>query len=192
MTAISIPIETDFESGNSRAWELLERRMKLPQRHRLLHGYPLYTGMRAASELTPARRMFIDKSKVILPELQRGLLIGVLPHPFCNPSVRGCGYCTFPHQPYRRSEALKQVNSVIREIRQHSRVIHEPGKCIKCGLCVQITEQETEDLGLSFIGRGFDVKVGIPFNGNMEEALKKAAEKCVTACPTAALAFRDD
>ena len=127
MTAISVPLDNHLESGNTEAWKLLERRMKLPQRHRLLHGYPLYAGLRAAGELTPVRRRFMDKSRVVLPELKRGLLVGVLPHPFCNPSVRGCGYCTFPHQPYRRSAALAQVSSVIREIRQHARVNPEIG-----------------------------------------------------------------
>lgn len=78
------------------------------------------------------------------------------------------------------------------QVRQHANIIYEPGKCIKCGLCVQITEREAEPLGLSFIGRGFDVKVGVPFDKTMEEALVKTAEQCVTACPTAALAFKDN
>ncbi len=77
------------------------------------------------------------------------------------------------------------------QVRQHVNIIYEPEKCIKCGLCVQITERESETLGISFIGRGFDVKVGVPFNKTMDEALAKTAEQCVDACPTAALAFKD-
>ena len=46
---------------------------------------------------------------------------------------------------------------------QHESVIYEDSKCIKCGLCVRITEKYSEDFGLTFIGRGFDVHVGIPF-----------------------------
>jgi ferredoxin len=70
-------------------------------------------------------------------------------------------------------------------------VLFEPGKCIKCGICVRITEQKREALGLAFIGRGFDVQIGVPFNAALEEALKVTAKECVEACPTAALAFKD-
>ncbi|GAB6167099.1 hypothetical protein JCM19992_30990 [Thermostilla marina] len=72
---------------------------------------------------------------------------------------------------------------------QHSNVIYEPGKCISCGLCVEIAEQARAPLGLSFVGRGFDVRIGVPFDRTLEEALGKVAEACVVACPTAALSF---
>ncbi len=75
---------------------------------------------------------------------------------------------------------------------QHSTVIYEPGKCIRCELCVQIASEATDSLGLTFVGRGFDVKVGIPFDGSLEDALGEVAARCVRACPTAALAFADD
>jgi len=71
-------------------------------------------------------------------------------------------------------------------------VIYEPGKCIACGLCVQITREAAEPLGLTFIGRGFDVKVGVPFDRSLAEGLRRTAAECVAACPTGALAFQDD
>jgi NADH dehydrogenase/NADH:ubiquinone oxidoreductase subunit G len=46
-----------------------------------------------------------------------------------------------------------------------------------------------EPLGLTFIGRGFDVQVAAPFNQSIEEGLLKVAEECVKHCPTGALAF---
>lgn len=79
-----------------------------------------------------------------------------------------------------------------RQIDQHSEIIYEPGKCIFCGLCIQIASSHGEPLGLSFVGRGFDVRVGVPFNRSMEEALSKVAAECVAACPTAALAFKEE
>jgi len=75
---------------------------------------------------------------------------------------------------------------------QHPDVIYEPGKCIKCGICVRLASEHREPLGLTFIGRGFDVRVGAPMNRSLSEALTKAATACVRACPTGALAFRDD
>jgi NADPH-dependent glutamate synthase beta subunit-like oxidoreductase/ferredoxin/NAD-dependent dihydropyrimidine dehydrogenase PreA subunit len=73
---------------------------------------------------------------------------------------------------------------------QHSAVIYEPGKCINCGLCIQIAQAGGEPLGLTFVGRGFDVRVGVPFSGSMEQALSRVAAQCVAACPTSALALK--
>ena len=74
--------------------------------------------------------------------------------------------------------------------RRHARIVFEPGKCIRCGLCVQITRNAAERLGLTFIGRGFDVHIGVPFDESLADALSHTAAECVAACPTAALAFR--
>jgi ferredoxin len=74
---------------------------------------------------------------------------------------------------------------------QHPQVIYEPGKCIDCGLCIQIAAAAAEELGLSFVGRGFDVRVEVPFGRSMAEGLKRCAAQCVAACPTGALATRD-
>lgn len=74
---------------------------------------------------------------------------------------------------------------------QHPDVIYEPGKCIDCGICIQTAAKAGEDLGLAFVGRGFDVRVAVPFNRPLAEGLKTAARKCADACPTGALALKD-
>ena len=74
-------------------------------------------------------------------------------------------------------------------IGRESSVLFEPGKCIKCELCVKIAAGAKEPLGLSFVGRGFDVQLGVPFDGTMEEALGSVARQCIDACPTAAIRF---
>jgi len=70
------------------------------------------------------------------------------------------------------------------------RVVFEPGKCIKCGLCVQITSEVKDELGLTFIGRGFDVRVAVPFGHSIDQALERTAKRCVKACPTGAMSFK--
>lgn len=77
-------------------------------------------------------------------------------------------------------------------IRQPGGVIFEPGKCISCGICVEIASQAQEPLGLTFIGRGFDVRVGVPLDASLSDGLQKVGEDCVRHCPTGALALEDD
>ncbi len=68
-------------------------------------------------------------------------------------------------------------------------IVYEANKCIKCGICVRLTKQHQEEFGFTFIGRGFDVKVGVPFNESIQKGLEKTAEIVAKACPTGALAM---
>lgn len=70
-------------------------------------------------------------------------------------------------------------------------IIFEPGKCILCGICVKLTEQAAEPLGLTFVGRGFEVRVSAPFTADIQAGLQKVAAECVEHCPTGALVFSD-
>lgn len=85
----------------------LQERMRRPQRHRLLHGFPLAAAMQAR----PA-----DIDLDVRPRKNRGLLVGVLPHPYCNPTVAGCGFCTFAHQQHRNDRAGEVIEHVVAEI----------------------------------------------------------------------------
>lgn len=63
----------------------------------------------------------------------------------------------------------------------------EPGKCMKCGLCVRISAEAGDSPGLCFTGRGIDVEVAVPFGEPLGRSLKKSALLCAEACPTGAL-----
>jgi len=77
-------------------------------------------------------------------------------------------------------------------VRQSGGVIFEPGKCIRCGLCIEVVAADPAALGLAFLGRGFDVRLGVPFDGSLDEALGRMARQCVAVCPTSALALESE
>jgi len=82
-----------------------------------------------------------------------------------------------------RRSITKQIN--------HGSVVYEPQKCIKCGICVRLTERYTERFGFTYIGRGFDVVIGVPFNEELEKGLTKTAERVAKACPTGAISLKN-
>ena len=77
---------------------------------------------------------------------------------------------------------------VVKFIHQEG-IVYESNKCIKCGICVRLTREHQEEFGFTFIGRGFDVKIGVPFNESVQKALEKTAAIVAKACPTGALAM---
>lgn len=87
----------------------LSSRMRRPQRHRLLNGYPAAPLMLE----TPRPLAFLDAGE---HDHQRPLIIGILPHTFCNPVRRGCGFCTFPHEKFDATAAQATTRAVAGEI----------------------------------------------------------------------------
>jgi ferredoxin len=103
---------------------------------------------------------------------------------------RSSGNCLLQHYAQVYGAEASRFRAERRKFEQHLQpggVIFEPGKCILCGICVKLTEMAREPLGLTFIGRGFDVKIGAPFNQAIEAGLQTIAEECVKQCPTGAL-----
>lgn len=89
-----------------------------------------------------------------------------------------------------KATRYKSQRRIFTQQLQHPDIIYEAGKCIDCGLCVQTAAKAGEELGLTFVGRGFDVRVAVPFERSIAEALKHSGQQCVKACPTGALAFK--
>jgi hypothetical protein len=82
-----------------------------------------------------------------------------------------------------RRSITKQMN--------HELVVYEPQKCIKCGICVRLTEKYGEKFGFTYIGRGFDVEIGIPFNEELKDGLSMIAVNVAEGCPTGAISLKN-
>lgn len=78
------------------------------------------------------------------------------------------------------------------QVNRDTGVLYEPGKCVKCGLCVRVTKKDGERFGFTFVGRGFEVKAAISLDKSLEQGLEKTASKVVEACPTGALANAEE
>ena len=72
------------------------------------------------------------------------------------------------------------------------RPVVDLSECILCGVCVQIAAELGEPLGLTFVGRGFDVRVDVPFGRSLADGLCRAARRCAEACPTGALVLKSE
>jgi ferredoxin len=78
----------------------------------------------------------------------------------------------------------------ITKLYNHSTLVYEPEKCIRCGICVRLTEKYGEPFGFTYIGRGFDVRIGVAFNEEIEKALTETALKVAQGCPTGAIELK--
>ncbi len=107
---------------------------------------------------------------------------------------RSSGNCLLQHYAQFYNADANRFRSERRPFEQQLQpggVIFEPGKCIVCGICVKLTEMAAEPLGLTFVGRGFDVRVAAPFDRPIADGLRAVAEECVRHCPTGALVLAD-
>ncbi len=105
-------------------------------------------------------------------------------HPYCRLRKYAQAYGADP------ARFRGQQRAIAPRTYDHPEITYEPAKCILCGICVQLTQQAGEPLGLTMIGRGFDVRVDVPLNGVLAEAVKKTARRVAGACPTGALTVR--
>ena len=84
----------------------------------------------------------------------------------------------------------REARNPVTKVMIGENVIHEPAKCIKCGICVRLAEKNREKFGFTFIGRGFDVRIGIPLGEHREASLMDLAKQAAKACPTGALSLK--
>jgi oxygen-independent coproporphyrinogen-3 oxidase len=115
--------------------EELAARMRRPQRHRLLQGFPAVAAMERAvpvqfAGMEPLPRL---RSRAVLRgvdgslgprgappteaaslelDRSRALLVGIIPHTQCIPRREGCGFCTFPHDRAHPESRRRMIETV--------------------------------------------------------------------------------
>jgi len=175
--------------GTPRSVSVLMRNLSEAELAELLRGIE-------QSPRTPMPHLPMEKRRTTFDEVE----LGFLPEAAAREARRclgcGCGkaipcrlrqYATeYGVNPERFQGERRHF---AREV-SHPEIIYEPGKCILCGACLQVAAQANEKLGVAFIGRGFQVAVGVPFTRPMAEALRTSARRAAEACPTGAITLR--
>jgi ferredoxin len=103
-----------------------------------------------------------------------------------------CGLRDLATELEARRTVWPGPRKLFEQITSSETVLYEPGKCVKCGLCVQTAKKAGQENGLSFEGRGFKMEIAVPLGKRLDEGLQKAAAACVKICPTGALSFKKD
>ena len=93
--------------------------------------------------------------------------------------------CDAKQRHYRTGQRRKFTQDI-----RHDALIYESGKCIKCGICVRISEKAGIKFGYTFLERGFDAYVGVPFDQPLDKEFNKIMKECIDSCPTGALAYK--
>jgi predicted molibdopterin-dependent oxidoreductase YjgC len=87
----------------------------------------------------------------------------------------------------------KIMNSpIVKKINHKTGLIFENAKCIKCGLCVRVCEDTTDEPALCFINRGFVSIISEPLTAEFDDILNTKSRLVVDICPTGALGFLKD
>lgn len=75
-----------------------------------------------------------------------------------------------------------------KKINSNNNLIFENAKCIKCGLCVRVSRDETNNPSLCFTGRGFMSLISQPVTHEFNSILGNGIDEVINVCPTGALA----
>lgn len=75
-----------------------------------------------------------------------------------------------------------------KKISSSTSLIFENAKCIKCGICVRISTDETKNPSLCFTGRGFMTLLSEPLAWEFNDVLRTGLDDIIRHCPTGALA----
>ena len=158
--------------------------------------YSVHVGKLRERELVDAMTLSVDA-----PRQQADPVSGAIPPALAELEASRCLHCQCDADrscilrkyaaDYGANQRRFQVpRREIGRVEVHPGVAYERAKCIACGLCVQVATRAGETVGLTYVGRGFDISIAAPLNQAGREALAKCAAECVEICPTGALSYQ--
>ncbi len=188
-TSIDQYLSGDVPSGESAMRDIALRPMDDEERAAIFRAIETSARVPMPEIEMARRRASFDEVQTGLPEAdalreaRRCLTCGCRKADCCHLRVLATEYDADPnHFAGARRRFSRDLS--------HPAIVYEPGKCIMCDACVRVAADAGEPLGLSIVGRGFDVSVAVPFGEPLSNGLRECALRCATACPTGALAVR--
>ncbi len=98
-----------------------------------------------------------------------------------------CRLIRYANQQEIHPERLAGQKNTAETERRLECIERNNGKCILCGLCVRVCEEEAKQGILGLVGRGFTTVIRPEFRDAATVAVCKECRKCVSLCPTGAL-----
>ncbi len=89
----------------------------------------------------------------------------------------------------QNSQVQSGERSPVQIDEEHGKIVFESGKCIRCGICVEMAK-ENQSPELTFINRGDAVQVTVPFKDNVLDLSDELAVRVAEACPTGAFSLK--
>ena len=71
-------------------------------------------------------------------------------------------------------------------------IVLDPRKCILCGRCIQVCQQDQNVWALSFLNRGFDTRIAPAGDIHLSESPCVCCGQCSAHCPTGAIVEYDE
>jgi len=68
-------------------------------------------------------------------------------------------------------------------------LVYDASKCVLCGRCVEVCQNQQVTGAIDFMGRGFETRVGLPPGLPREDSVCVECGNCIDVCPTGALSF---
>ena len=159
-------------------------------------AYSVHVGKLRERELTDAMTLSVDA-----PRQEADAGTGAIPPVLATLEASRCLHCQCDADrsctlrkyaaEYGANQRRFQVpRRELGRVEVHPGIVYERTKCIACGLCIQVATQAGEVLGLTYIGRGFDIRIGVPLSQGGQNALVRCASECIEVCPTGALSYQ--
>lgn len=101
-----------------------------------------------------------------------------------------CGLKEHSEAVHADPEAIEGMKNELRFDTRHPLVILDGGKCIKCGICVKISNEVLNNAMVGFKERGFSTRIGTPAEAQIEASMEEF-KMIIENCPTGALAWRE-